>query len=151
MKYVYYVNILLRGLFCYFTQLVLLLYRYVISLRGLFCYFTQLVLLLYRYVISLVFEVFVFMVINDGFKTLLSTLLQLYRSFWEEMQFNQTLQIVKIIKSLTLIVYIYYVSYLRLYLKQSSQRLLNYLPFKYFGFERTWWRLFQNGVMWTKF
>ena len=31
-----------------------------------------------------------------------------------------------------------------------SQRLLNYLAFKYIGLERTWWRLFQKCVVRTK-
>ena len=32
-----------------------------------------------------------------------------------------------------------------------SQRLLNYLALKYFGFERTWWRLFKKRIVHTEF
>ena len=32
-----------------------------------------------------------------------------------------------------------------------SQRFFNYFAFKYFGFERTWWRLFQKRIVRTNF
>ena len=34
---------------------------------------------------------------------------------------------------------------------QNDSRLFNYLAFIYFGFECTWWRLFQKHVVHTKF
>ena len=35
--------------------------------------------------------------------------------------------------------------------KIFAHKDINYLTFKYFDLERTWWRSFQKGVVWTKF
>jgi hypothetical protein len=36
------------------------------------------------------------------------------------------------------------------YQEKYSQRLLNYLAFQFFDYERAWWRLFQKHFVYTK-